>query len=199
MAFLHYDNGDFRQEEWGRDYRILPMNWLTCKLSGSDVYHCQMFFWHQSAQTFVTFSVDSHHERVYYTTQKEFSHGWTFVRLAVTEAQERAMYEFLAAQVGKPFNMVGAVLLFFRPVHTGQATWFCSQLDVAALQVVGLVLELRPEAVSPAKLMHTLLTCGDVPVLKSTNPVRTKQVWQRVDRHLAGKETLHTDERPFEF
>ena len=199
MAFLHYDNGDFRQEEWGRDYRILPMNWLTCKLSGSDLYHCQMFFWHQGEQTFVTFSVDSHQAQVHYTTQKEFKYGWTFLRLEVTQEQERSMYEFLHAQLGKPFNMLGATLLFFRPINTGHHTWFCSQLDTAALQVGGLVPHLRPEAVSPASLMRALLGCGEVPVLQSEHPVRTKHVWQRVDRHLSGKETMQKEECPFEF
>ena len=52
LAFLHYDNDEYRVQDGGivreqcmESYRMLPMNWLTTKLSGSDIYHAQFFYW----------------------------------------------------------------------------------------------------------------------------------------------------------
>jgi hypothetical protein len=201
MAFLHYDNDEYRQEQWLRDYRVLPTNWLTTKLSGSDIFHCQMFFWNQMQQTFVTFSVDAHQQHVHYSTQKQFGRGWTFLRLTVSRQQERAMYDFLAEQAvhQKPFNWLGAMLLFVRPVPTGDRTWFCSQLDVAALQQAGLLMHVRPEATYPSQLLDLLERSGEVPVMRTTHPVRTKQVWMRVSQHLAGERQIHDDEGLIQF
>ena len=58
------------------------------------------------------------------------------------------MYDFMAQQATeqKPFNWLGAMLLFFRPVHTGGTSWFCSQLVVAAMQEAGLLQHVRGEA-----------------------------------------------------
>lgn len=199
MAFLHLDNGDYRQEEWGRDYRFLPMNRLTCWLSNSDVYHCQLFFWRQADDCFETISVDANQREVFADRQKQFSYGWTFLRLQVTQQQERRMYTWLRAQLGKPFNMPGALMLFVRPVPTWGTSWFCSQLGVAALQAAGFFADVQPEAVNPAQLMHMLQTAGEMPVLESTHPVRTKQLWRRVDEHVANGTRPAANERLFDF
>jgi len=182
VAFLHYHNDEYRQEQWLRDYRVLPTNWLTCKLSGSSIFHCQLFFWNQQQQTFVTFSVDAHQQHVHFATTKQFQRGWTFLRLTVSQQQERDMYEFLAAEAAaeRPFNWLGAMLLFLRPVDTGGQSWFCSQLVVAALQRAGLLAGVRPEATSPSHVLELLKRSAPVPVLETPHPVRTKQTWIRV-------------------
>ena len=92
------------------------------------------------------------------------------------------MYDFMAEQATaqKPFNWLGAMLLFFRPVSTGGSTWFCSQLVVAAMQQAGLLQHVRGEATYPSQLLDILHRCGEVPTLETEHPVRTKQVWMRV-------------------
>lgn len=182
VAFLHYNNDEYRQEQWLRDYRLLPTNWLTCKLSGSPIFHCQLFFWNQRQQAFVTFSVDAHQQHVHYATTKKFQHGWTFLRLTVTQQQELDMYEFLAGEAAaeRPFNWLGAMLLFLRPIDTGGASWFCSQLVVAALQRAGLLPGVRPEATSPSQVLELLERSASVPIVRSLQPVQTKQTWIRV-------------------
>lgn len=188
VAFLHEGNEDYRREEWLRDYYLLPTNWLTCRLSRSDIYHCQMFFWNQRQQSFVTFSVDAHQRHVHYSTRKQFGRGWTFVRLTVSRDQERTMYEWLARQAlaRAPFNQLGAMLLFLRPIDTGGHAWFCSQLVVVALQQAGFLLHVRPEAVHPAGLLDLLRHSGEFEWRESPHPVRTKHVWLRVAQDLDG-------------
>jgi len=130
----------------------------------------------------VTFSVDAHNDRVYFSSRKTFGTGWKFLRLTVTQDQERAMYDFLAEETcdSPPFNWLGAIMLFLRPLPTTGHAWFCSQLDVATLHQAGLLLHVRPEATSPSHLYHLLQRCGEVPVLETPHPIRTKQVWMRV-------------------
>lgn len=187
VAFLHYNNTYCRREEWLRDYRILPTNWLTCKLSGSDIFHCQIFFWNQMQQTHVTFSVDAHQKEVHYSTEKQFGDGWTFIRVSCTMDQERIMYDFLAAEAmaRKPFNWTGAMTLFFRPIDTGGTSWFCSQLCVAAMQKAGFLLGIKPEAVYPALLLDLLKRATNMTILESQHPIKTKEVWMRVQQQLS--------------
>lgn len=200
MAFLRYENEDYRKEQWLRDYRVLPTNWLTCKLSGSDLYHCQMFFWNQHQQAFVTFSVDAHNDCVHYSSRKQFGAGWKFLRLTVSQDQEREMYDFLAQEAcdPPPFNWLGAMMLFVRPLPTTGHSWFCSQLDVAALHQAGILTHVRPEATSPSHLYDLLQRCGEVPVLETPHPIRTKQVWMRVAQQREQAEQT-SGERLFHF
>ena len=181
MAFLNYDNGEdmYRREQWGREYMLIPINYMTCVLSGSWIFHCQMFFWNQLQRTFVTFSVDAYHRRVFSDTQKEFARGWTFLRIAVTPRQEATMYDFFMEQVRmrKPFNQMGAYLLFLRPTDIGERAWFCSQLDVAALQRAGFLAGIAPFSTGPAKLYTLIKSRAEFDVLETPNPVRTKDVY----------------------
>lgn len=196
VAFIHENNQDFRREEWLRDYRVLPTNWLTCRLSGSDIFHCQMLFWNQMQNTFVTFSVDSHQKEVHYSTEKQFGVGWTFIRISCTMDQERIMYDFLAEQATarKPFNWIGAMTLFFRPIDTGETSWFCSQLVVAALQKAGFLLGIRPEATYPSLLLDLLRRASNMTIVESKHPIRTKEVWMRVQQQLSTGEVKPNEE-----
>ena len=201
LAFLRRKNGDFREEEWLRDYKILPTNWITCKLSGSDIFHCQIFFWNQLQQTHVTFSVDANQKTVHYSTQKEFSYGWSFLRVACTKEQERIMYDFLAEQAlaEKPFNWLGALLLFFMPFNTGTSTWFCSQLVTAAMQQAGFLKGLRPEATYPSQLYELVKSCGEMSVLESEHPIKTKETWMRVQTQLTSPNPVPKGESLIKF
>lgn len=188
LAFLRLDNDQYEPEQWLRDYFCLPTNRLTCLLTGSDLFHCQCFFWDQALATFVTFTVDAHHQVVHCNAQKQFRRGWRFLRLTVTQDQEQRMYAFLRGQAdaARPFNWLGALLLLFAwPVDTGTSAWFCSQLDVAALHAAGLLLHLRPEATSPAGLLDALLRTGEVHVAETTSPVPTQRVHLHVQRIIA--------------
>ena len=180
VAFLNYENDEYRKEEWGRDYTFLPTNKLTCWLSSSTIFHCQMFFWSETEQTFVTISVDAYQQRVFRSTQKEFRHGWTFVELQVSHDEELAMYNFLSEQMRqqRPFNTVGAYALFFCPIATDGQSWFCSQLDVAALQHAGMLRDVQPHATSPADLHRLLLQqlmCTEI-----STPVQFKRATARL-------------------
>ena len=155
-------------------------------LSRSDIFHCQMFFWNQHQQTFVSFSVDAYAKRVWATPKKEFRRGWQFIRLEVTRQQELAMYEFFVAQLaaGKPFNSFGAYMLFFRPIDTLEDAWFCSQLDVAALQRAHFLHGVAPHATSPAELYRLLTTRAEFAAIteETDNPVVSRRVTAVVGR-----------------
>ena len=193
MAFLDYDNDEYRPEEWARDYMLIPTNKLTTLLSSgpnASLFHCQMFFWHERAQTFITFSVDAHQQHVYASTMKQFERGWRFLRLTVTAEQECIMYNFLYDHAVRetPFNRVGAYALFFRPIDTGERAFFCSQLDVTALQHAGFLHGIRPYATSPAALYDLIHTSGEFEYFESTHPVRTKHTLKRMEHQLATRE-----------
>ena len=107
LAMLHYDNDQYRQEEFITDWRLLPTNRLTCTLSNSDIYHCQLLLWSHADDSFETYSVDAYQNRVFRMTTKNFRRGWSFYRITVSADQERAAHAFLHAQLDKPFNWLG--------------------------------------------------------------------------------------------
>jgi len=200
MAYLRSDHQDpqYRREQWLRDYYLFSVTYLTCLLSGSNIFHCQMFFWNQLQQKFVSFSVDAYRRRVFPDDRKEFKcSGWTFQRLTVTAAQETAMYEFLAEQVrrGAHFNQVGAYLMCLRPTNTGGRSWFCSQLDVATLQHAGFLRNVSPHSVYPGQLYDLIKNSGQFTILESDDsPVRTRRIYEQV-----GEVAIDNDEMSLRF
>ena len=96
------------------------------------------------------------------------------------------MYHFFRAQLaaGKPFNSLGAYLLFFRPVDTMEESWFCSQLDVAALQRAGFLEGVQPHATSPAELHRLLVTRAEFRGRseETDNPVLSRPVTAVIGR-----------------
>lgn len=182
MAFLDYDNDEegYRRPRRGRDYRFFDVNYWTSVLSRHPIFHCQMFFWHQYGRYFITFSIDAHADRVWVSTKKTFSRGWRFVRLRVSREREMVMYNFFVAQVaaGKPFNGFGSYMLFVRPIDTQEDSWFCSQLDVAALQRAGFLEGVAPHATTPAELYRLIMTRAEFASLReeTENPVVARPV-----------------------
>ena len=160
IAFLHHDNDDdeYRRQSGTNTTWGSFINWATCLVDWTTIFHCQMFFWHHSLRTFVTFSIDAVRNRVFSSTRKRFSRGWSFVRLEVTEAQEIDMYNFFVEQLQRrvPFNRVGMYAVLVRPIDTHGSAWFCSQLVTAALQAAGCLRSVRAHTISPATLYSVL-------------------------------------------
>jgi len=178
VAFLHYDNDDeeYRRQAAGENTSWASfVNWATCVVDWSTIFHCQMFFWHHRQRAFVTFSIDAVRNRVFSSSRKRFKRGWTFVRLEVSEEQEIDMYNFFVEQLQRraPFNRVGLYSVLFRPIDSHGTSWFCSQLVTAALQAAGTLAGVRAHAVSPATLYSLLhrRRADFTDVLDTDNPV----------------------------
>jgi len=181
LAKLHLDNETYAPQRWLRDYWLLPTDWLTTLLSGSDIIHVQLLFWSHAQGSFLTYSVDAHARRVYATADRNFTRrGWDFIRLPVTRGQELDMARFATEQMDRPYNTAGAYCLFVWPLATDHTSWFCSQLCCAALQHAGLLPpDTEPGAVSPARLCA--LVMRHVPgATPCTHPVRNKYFWQNI-------------------
>ena len=183
IAFLHYDNDEdeYRHRDvpgcagtWGKF-----VNWATCALNGTTIFHCQVFFWHHATLDFLTYSTDAGRGGVFATSQKRFRRGWTFLRLEVSAAQETTAYRFLARHAARhtPFNRLGSYLALFRPVDVGHTAFFCSQLVISALHAAGYLRDVPAHGVTPAGL-ETLLRRrrGEFRAMRDiTNPVRQEQ------------------------
>jgi len=169
IAFLNIDNDQYEAE---RDYRLVPMNAWTVWLSGSPWFHCQLVFWNELKQHFVTFTVNSHYKTVIYDTRKQFARGWCFYRLVTDAARERAMYDFLVDEyhAKRPFNQIGAVMLYIRPVDLGGTAWFCSELTIATLQRAGYLRHVAPHAVGPGELKTLLERPSELELEASEHP-----------------------------
>jgi len=158
------------------DYRVLPTNRLTCRLSGSDIYHCQLLLWSHADRAFETYSVDVYQNRVFRMTTKNFRRGWSFYRITVTAEQERAAHNFLHAQLNKPFNRIGMHLIFIWPYSGNGESWFCSELTAAALQAMGYLKNERPAALYPSYVRDRVLEAGDITVVQVNHPIeRTRR------------------------
>jgi hypothetical protein len=186
IAFLNIDNDQYEAEQWGRDYRLVPMNSWTVWLSGSPWFHCQLVFWNEKQQRFITFTVNSHFSSVIYDTRKQFARGWRFYRLITDAARERAMYDFLVDEyrAKRPFNQVGAVMLYIRPVDMAGTAWFCSELTIAALQRAGYLTHVAPFAVGPGELKSLL--------------DRPSELELGVSEHPRDLKSFHDDPRSFD-
>ncbi len=194
FAFLHYggwvgcaltrathtyaDNEEYPREQWCRDYRVLPVNYVTtlCNGNGSDVFHVQVLFWDARARAYVTYSVNASVGHVHASDTKQFTaRGWTFTRCPVTPAQAQVMRAFCVAQLGRPFNAAGLYWLHVWPRASDGSAWFCSELCAAALLRAGLLpaRAVEPGAVSPAAL-YALLHAGAAPLGRDVpHPLRS--------------------------
>lgn len=181
MAFLKYQNDEYEPERSMRNYAILPMNWLTVKLTGREYIHCQPVFQDQGDNgepQYYTFSVDNARP-VHVYDSKSFRAGWDFVKLNVTEMQELAMYNFCVAQLGLPLNVTGQLTILVVSYSGGGRSWFCSELATAMLEAGGLIDYSawpgvdRPSAAAPHNLYDYLTkhcTSCDVELLPG-NPI----------------------------
>lgn len=56
------------------------------------------------------------------------------ISLPTTPAQESAFYQFLRAQLGKPYDVIGITDFFDGRDWREPGSWFCSELQAAALE-----------------------------------------------------------------
>lgn len=79
-----------------------------------------------------------------------------FAVAGLTEEQEKAVEQFLRAQVGKPYDytMVARFISRRKASHGQAGKWFCSELVFAAFRQAGVELlsRVEPWAVSPGLL-----------------------------------------------
>lgn len=190
MGCLHYDNDEYRiqdgavvPEQSFVSYRLLPLNYLGTVLSGSPIYHVQFFYWDEAKQTYISISVDTYHNCVHEYDKKTFRRGWTFFRLLLPKWQENGIVQFLRAQIGKPMNLLGSVMLYFMPVSGRGESYFCSELCVAAFHSVGLFLHTLPGASSsPPDVYNAIKNSGEVEYIESEHPLalqRNREYWRQ--------------------
>lgn len=76
------------------------------------------------------------------------------VVLPATDEQERLFYEFMKAQIGKPYNKIGIFAFAVNASWSSVGAWFCSQLVTAALQACKWLRELSepPNKIDPDDL-----------------------------------------------
>lgn len=179
IAFLLLHNDEFEQPESMRDGAIIPWNRLACWFGNTDICHVQPVFWIDERDQFGTFSADR--ERgVHYMERKAFAaKGWKWVQINVTADQERAMYNFLSGEIGKPFATWGSLLAYIWPAPSNGMSWFCSQLTVAALQAGGLLKNWRDAHTVKPHELYEFLAVGFVERPKAlllTNPVQASLI-----------------------
>jgi len=181
ICFLEYDNDEFEQEKWGRDFFCFPINKMATWWTESDYIHCQISLanWEKSRNKKITvydsYSVDAH--RNVCVEEKQFTRkGWHFSRIFVSYEQEQAIRYFLNCQLGKPFNGIGIKLFWIFPWSGNGEKWFCSELTMAALQYAGLFQGYKPEECYPGLLKDIFDSSGRAshnahPVLQANTPI----------------------------
>ena len=86
----------------------------------------------------------------------EFHTEWRHIESRRIEvADERPFYNFLFAQLGKPYDWQGFLGLPFRQNWASTQRWFCSELIAAAFQHAGYPLGFPSRRVTPRDL-HVL-------------------------------------------
>lgn len=93
---------------------------------------------------------------------------WTkqlFVHIPTTDEQAAAFHEFLRAQLGKSYDLTAIEALVAQRDWREPDSWFCSELQTAALESAGLLLELAADVwkITPRDLLLVLsgaLTVG---------------------------------------
>lgn len=138
IGFVRYQNTEWVPERSLVDYVLLPTNWLITVLTSRPWIHAQIVFWDEIEKSYVTFTVDSKHA-VHVENRKQFTAGWDFIELLVTEKQELEVFNFYIDQLNKPLNVRGQLMLFIWPRSGNGDSWFCTEIIVAALAHAGLI------------------------------------------------------------
>ena len=60
-------------------------------------------------------------------------------RVPVTDAKYAQAWDFLNAQIGKPYDFANVLGILFNQDWTNQKAWMCSRLWVATLETIGLI------------------------------------------------------------
>lgn len=80
-----------------------------------------------------------------------------FIDINITAEQEQRIREFCVGEVGCAYDWKGIILSMILPFKKADAEkWFCSEICVAALQIIGLLQGVKPQCVFPNKLSKLL-------------------------------------------
>lgn len=71
------------------------------------------------------------------------------VSIPCTEKQQKLYYDFVLSQVGKPYDRIAIIAFITGSTWSEEDSWFCSELNTAALQYCGW---LKPLSVPPSKI-----------------------------------------------
>lgn len=87
-----------------------------------------------------------------------------FVDIPVSQEQESAFNSFLRAQVGKPYDLTAIAAFVAGRDWREPDSWFCSELQAAALEACGFFTTLATEVnhITPRDLL--LIVSGRVPI-----------------------------------
>ena len=90
----------------------------------------------------------------------DYQKGYTLKRVEIpcTDEQEKAYYDFVLNQVGKPYDSRAIAAFAAGADWTTKGAWFCSELCTAALQACGWLRELSEPAskIDPDSLLLVL-------------------------------------------
>lgn len=88
----------------------------------------------------------------------EFPEYFTLVNMQNTEVNEQIVYEFIEKEIGKEFDMKGAIISTAIPsIRALRDKWHCTEIVYAALVAGGMpICEFPPEAVTPQRLFDHL-------------------------------------------
>jgi hypothetical protein len=80
------------------------------------------------------------------------------ISLPASDAQATAFYDFMHAQIGKPYNKIGIVAFAVNASWSSVGAWFCSQVVTAALQAAAWLRDLSepPNKIDPDDLFLIL-------------------------------------------
>jgi uncharacterized protein YycO len=86
------------------------------------------------------------------------------VHLPATDEQSDRFYDFMKAQIGKPYNKIGIFAFAVNASWTSVGAWFCSQVVTAALQASGWLKDLSepPNKIDPDDLVLILSAFIDI-------------------------------------
>ena len=156
VAYLGMDS-DLALDVW--------TNRAAACISNSKIIHCEIILPRGEAMSIMA------NGKVFVHGSKQFSRSdWEFRTVRITPEQERALYDFAAGAVEKPFNWWGYYLLPLGGVNGNKESYFCSELCTHALQHIGLFTDLVPHKTTPGGLMAAM-SQSDVSV-KTCHPKR---------------------------
>jgi uncharacterized protein YycO len=95
-----------------------------------------------------------------------YQQGYVTKKVAIpcTDVQQKAYYDFVLDQVGKPYDNKAIIAFATGTDWSDRNAWFCSELNTAALQACGWLKQLAdpPNKIDPDSLLLVLSAFVDV-------------------------------------
>lgn len=97
------------------------------------------------------------------TQRTGYNPSYSYVQIGCSKSAERAMLQWAAQQVGKPFSTSGMAWSLIWPRDSDGRSYYCAELVAACLQVGGLMsTESKPGAATPQSLYRLYKNAGAV-------------------------------------